>query len=50
MHFDVKPASDYPLPDLIELFNHGFENYFIPLRFNSKFVIFLFYTLLKSEI
>jgi len=34
MEFDIKPASDYPLPDLVELLNHGFENYFVPVQFN----------------
>ena len=35
MEFDIKPASDYPLPDLVELLNRGFENYFIPIQFND---------------
>src|SRR3989304_2765531 len=34
MEFDIKPASAYPLPDLVELLNHGFENYFVPVQFN----------------
>lgn len=50
MHLDIKPATDYPFPDLVELLNRGFENYFILIQFNSEFVIFLFYALLKSRI
>lgn len=34
MDFDIKPASDYPLPDLAELLNRGFEGYFVPINFN----------------
>jgi len=34
MDFDTKPASDYPLPDLVELLNRGFENYFVPIQCN----------------
>jgi hypothetical protein len=32
MHLDIKPATDYPFPDLVELLNRGFENYFIPIQ------------------
>jgi len=39
MQFDIKPASDYPLPDLVETLNRGFENYLIPIQFNlSQFL------------
>lgn len=42
MKFDVKPASDYPLPDLIQLLNLGFEGYLIPIHFNlSQFLTML---------
>jgi ribosomal protein S18 acetylase RimI-like enzyme len=34
MHFDIKPASAYPLTDLVRLLNRGFENYFVPIQFN----------------
>jgi GNAT superfamily N-acetyltransferase len=34
MDFDVKPASDYPLPDLTQLLNLSFENYLVPIAFN----------------
>ncbi len=34
MDFDAIPASDYPLPDLINFLNRGFEDYFVPIQFN----------------
>lgn len=34
MDFDIKPASDYPIPDLVEALNRGFEGYFVPIAFN----------------
>ena len=34
MDFDAKPASDYPLPDLVTYLNRGFEDYFVPIQFN----------------
>ena len=34
MDFDIKPASDYPLTDLVKMLNRGFENYFVPMQFN----------------
>jgi hypothetical protein len=34
MEFDIKPASDYPLPDLVELLNRCFENYLVLIQFN----------------
>ncbi len=34
MDFDIKPASDYPIPDLVEVLNRGFEGYFVPIAFN----------------
>ncbi len=34
MNFDTKPASDYQMPDLVELLNRGFESYFVPITFN----------------
>jgi len=36
MSLDVKPASDYPLPDLTQLLNLSFENYLIPITFNRS--------------
>jgi GNAT superfamily N-acetyltransferase len=39
MSLDVKPASDYPLPDLTQLLNLSFENYLVPITFNlSQFL------------
>lgn len=39
MDLDVKPASDYPLPDLTQLLNLSFENYLVPITFNlSQFL------------
>ncbi|HVF24316.1 MAG TPA: GNAT family N-acetyltransferase [Anaerolineales bacterium] len=34
MEFNTRSAIDYPLPELIEILNRGFENYFIPIQFN----------------
>jgi len=34
MTLDIKPASDYPLPDLTQLLNLSFENYLVPVTFN----------------
>lgn len=34
MNFATKSALDFPLPDLVELLNRGFEHYFIPVQFN----------------
>lgn len=40
MDFDSRPASDYPLPDLVNYLNQGFENYFVPIQFNvSQFLV-----------
>ena len=39
MNFDSRPASDYPLPDLIEILNRGFESYLVPIHLNlSQFL------------
>lgn len=32
MDFDLHPASDYPLTDLVSTLNRGFENYFVPIH------------------
>lgn len=34
MDFKAKSASDYSLPDLVDILNRGFENYFVPITFN----------------
>ena len=42
MNFDVKSASDYRLPDLVQLLNLGFESYLVPIHFNlSQFLTML---------
>jgi GNAT superfamily N-acetyltransferase len=42
MDLDTKPASDYPLPDLVEYLNQGFENYHVPIQLNvSQFLTML---------
>ena len=39
MDFATKPASNYPISDLVSVLNRGFENYFIPIQFtNSMFL------------
>jgi len=39
---DINSASNYPLPDLTDFLNLGFENYFVPIQFNmSQFVTML---------
>jgi ribosomal protein S18 acetylase RimI-like enzyme len=34
MNFDMVPASNFPLSDLVKFLNLGFENYFVPIQFN----------------
>ena len=42
MQLDVKPASDYPTPDLVKYLNQSFENYLVPIHFNiSQFLTML---------
>lgn len=39
MNLDIKPASDSPIPDLVELLNLSFDDYLIPFRFEiSQFL------------
>lgn len=35
MELDIKPASDYPTPDLVELLNLSFESYLVPIHVDS---------------
>ena len=35
MDFDTAPASDFPTPDLVNCLNQGFEDYFVPIHFNT---------------
>lgn len=34
MNPDTRPASNYPIPDLVQLINLSFENYHIPIHFD----------------
>lgn len=34
MNFDLTPASDQPLPDLVQTLNRGFEEYLVPIHLN----------------
>jgi ribosomal protein S18 acetylase RimI-like enzyme len=39
MDFTAEPASNFPVPELVNLLNRGFEEYFIPIHFtNSMFM------------
>ena len=35
MDFDLVPASNFPLSDLIKFLNSGFEDYFVPIHFEA---------------
>lgn len=35
MDFSTVPAANYALPDLIKFLNQGFEDYFVPVHFNT---------------
>lgn len=45
MIFNTRSAIGYPLPELIETLNRGFENYFVPIQFN----ISQFSTMLRKD-
>ena len=45
MTLDIRPASDYPLPDLAQLLNLSFENYLVPVTFN----LFQFLTMIRKD-
>jgi ribosomal protein S18 acetylase RimI-like enzyme len=34
MNFDIQPASEETIPNLVETVNRGFEGYFVPITFN----------------
>ncbi len=36
MDFAVRPASDFPITELVSLLNRGFEDYFIPIQFSNS--------------
>jgi ribosomal protein S18 acetylase RimI-like enzyme len=35
MDLEAIPASTYPLPDLVRFLNQGFEDYFVPIQFDT---------------
>jgi ribosomal protein S18 acetylase RimI-like enzyme len=35
MDFDVVPTSNFTLPELVECLNQGFEDYLVPIQFNT---------------
>jgi len=39
MDLATVPASNYPAPELAELLNRGFEDYFIPIQFNTSMLL-----------
>ena len=42
MPFTIRPASDYTHAELADLFNRGFEDYFMPVEFDEQhFSIFV---------
>ena len=42
MSLALKPATDYPLLDLVDLLNLSFDGYFVPIQFNnSQFITML---------
>ncbi|HEY5731977.1 MAG TPA: GNAT family N-acetyltransferase [Anaerolineales bacterium] len=45
MKLDTRPASDYPIPDLVQLLNLGFENYLVPIHFEIP----QFLTMLRKD-
>jgi len=45
MDFDTALASNYSLPDLVEFLNRGFEDYFVPIQFNT----FTFLNMLRKD-
>lgn len=45
MNLDIKPASDYSLPELTQFLNLSFESYLIPISFN----LIQFLTMLRKD-
>ena len=45
MDLEIRPASDYPLPELTRLLNLSFENYLVPISFN----LIQFLTMLRKD-
>ena len=45
MDYETRPASDYPLPDLVSYLNLGFENYLVPIHLDLPY----FLTMLRKD-
>ena len=45
MDYKLRPASDYPLPDLVNYLNLGFENYLVPIHLDLPY----FLTMLRKD-
>ncbi len=45
MELDIRPASDYPLPELLHVLNLSFESYIVPINFN----LIQFLTMLRKD-
>ena len=45
MEYELKPASDHPLPDLVNDLNLGFENYLVPIHMDAPY----FLTMLRKD-
>jgi len=45
MNLDIKPASDYSLPEITQLLNLSFESYLVPISFN----LIQFLTMLRKD-
>jgi len=45
MNLDLKPASDYSLPEMTQLLNLSFESYLVPISFN----LIQFLTMLRKD-
>ena len=45
MDYKLRPASDYPLPDLVNYLNLGFENYIVPIGVDVPY----FLTMLRRD-
>lgn len=45
MNLDAVPASNFPISDLVQFLNQGFEDYFVPIQFNTD----TFLTMLRKD-
>ena len=39
MNLDIRPASNYPIPDLVQLLNLSFESYLVPIHFDIPYFL-----------